>query len=176
MQTLQSPLDLAAVNTMGHDAFVAALGPVFEHSAWVAEGAWAARPFASIEALHAAMLDVVQRAPGATQLAFLCAHPELAGHEAQASTLTDDSQREQASAGLNAMSRGELAEMQRLNGAYRQRHGFPFIIAARHHSKAQIFAELRRRLVEPTDAERDEAMAQIARITRLRVDAVLAAG
>ena len=35
--------------------FRAAFGGVFEHSPWVAERAFAARPFASVDALHAAM-------------------------------------------------------------------------------------------------------------------------
>ena len=39
--------------------FVAALGGIFEHSPWVAEGAAARRPFASGDALHAAIADGV---------------------------------------------------------------------------------------------------------------------
>ena len=175
MDTLQVVPDLASVNTMDRPQFVATLGPAFEHSPWVAQAAWRARPFASVEALHAAMLAVVTSAPADTQLAFLCAHPELAGKEAQACTLTDESQQEQASAGLSALSRDEMAEMQRLNRAYRERHGFPFIIAARRHGKAQIFGELRRRIDETTETERAEALAQIARISRLRVEALVAA-
>lgn len=175
MQTLSRRLDLDTLNAMEREAFIEALGPTFEHSPWVAEGAWAARPFASVDALHAAMLDVVRCAPQATRLAFLCAHPELAGREAQASTMTDDSQREQASAGLNAMSREEMLEMVRLNGEYRQRHGFPFIIAARRHTKAQIFDEMRRRIERGTQTEFIEALEQIAYITRLRVRALIPA-
>ncbi len=173
MTTATAPLDLDAVNAMDCEAFVAALGAAFEHSPWVAEGAWAARPFASVEALHAAMLDTVRRAPQATQIDFLCAHPELAGREAQANALTNDSRREQASAGLDAMTRVEMAEMARLNEAYRRRHGFPFIIAARRHNKAQIFDEMRRRVDQDTASEFVAAMAQIAYITGLRVRALL---
>lgn len=166
-------LNLADVNAMDRDQFVAALGPAFEHSPWVAESAWAAAPFDSVDGLHAAMFDVVRRAPKATQVAFLCAHPELAGREAQDSALTDDSQREQASAGLDAMSRDEMAEMARLNAVHRQRHGFPFIIAARRHTKAQIFDEMRRRIGQDTGAEFAEALAQIGHITCLRVRALV---
>ena len=166
-------LDLAAINAMDRDTFVAALGTTFEHSAWVAESAWTARPFDSVDGLHSAMFDVVRRAPKAVQVAFLCAHPELAGREARASSLTDDSLREQVSAGLDAMSPAEIAEMARLNADYRQRHGFPFIIAARRHTKAQIFAEMRRRIGQDTGAEFVEALAQIGYITRLRVRALV---
>lgn len=167
-------LPLSAVNVLDRAAFVAALGATFEHSPWVAEGAWAARPFASVDALHAAMLDVVGRASRAAQIAFLCAHPELAGKEAQAGAMTGDSVAEQASAGLDALSRAELDEMTRLNVAYRARHGFPFVIAVRRYGKAQIFSELRRRTANDSAAERCEALAQIGTITRLRLAALVA--
>ena len=162
-------LDLAEINAMDRDRFVASLGATFEHSPWVAEGAWAARPFASVDDLHAAMIEIVRRAPRVVQIDFLCAHPELAGREAQASTLTDDSQREQASAGLDALSREEMAEMSRLNAEYRRRHGFPFIIAVRRHTKAQIFDALRSRVASDTVSEFGEALDQIAFITRGRL-------
>ena len=131
------------------------------------------RPFADVDALHSTMFDVVRRAPKAVQVAFLCAHPELAGREAQASALTDDSQREQSSAGLDAMTREEMVEMARLNATYRERHGFPFVIAARRHTKTQIFDEMRRRIGQDTGSEFAEALAQIAYITRLRVRALV---
>ena len=139
MSSASLPLDLAALNAMYRDAFVAAIGPTFENAPWVAASAWNRRPFASVGALHAAMLDVVCAAPDQRQLAFLCGHPELAGREARAGTMTSESVGEQKSAGLNALTAAELGEMQRLNRAYRERHGFPFIIAVRANTKQQIF-------------------------------------
>ena len=173
MTASTSALDLPAINRMGREAFVDALGGTFEHSPWVAEGAWPARPFASVDALHAAMIDVVSRAPRDTQIAFLCAHPELAGQEAQAGTMTRESVGEQASAGLDALSREEVAELRALNARYRERHGFPFIVAVRRYSKAQIFERLRHRTGCDSTTELQEALSQIAAITRLRVQAKL---
>jgi 2-oxo-4-hydroxy-4-carboxy-5-ureidoimidazoline decarboxylase len=166
-------LDLASINGMDRKAFVAALGSTFEHSPWVAESAWAARPFASIDALHAALFGVVQRAPRDVQVAFLCGHPELAGKEAQAGTMTSESVGEQASAGLDALSRDEVAELRALNAHYLHRHGFPFVIAVRRYRKAEIFSQLRRRCESDSDTELEEALQQIATITRLRVEAKL---
>jgi 2-oxo-4-hydroxy-4-carboxy-5-ureidoimidazoline decarboxylase len=166
-------LDLASVNEMNREAFVAALGSTFEHSPWVAEGAWAARPFASVDALHAALFSVVQRAPRETQIAFLCGHPELAGKEAQAGTMTSESVGEQASAGLDALSRDEAAELRALNARYLRRHGFPFIIAVRRYRKSEIFSQLRQRCESDSDTELAESLRQIATITRLRVEAQL---
>jgi len=161
---------LAAINSMGQHEFVAALGEVFEHSPWVASAAWNERPFASIDALHEAMVDVVRRSPRETRVAFLCAHPELAGKEAEAGTMTADSVGEQKSAGLDALSAGEVRDLRELNSRYRLRHGFPFVIAARRYGKDAIFERLRERIERSSDAELDEALTQIAAITRLRID------
>ena len=174
MTPFTSALDLAALNAMSREQFTAAVGSTFEHSPWVAEQAWAARPFARVEALHAAMLDVVRHAPRRVQVDFLCAHPELAGREAQAGTMTTDSVREQRSAGLDALARHELDEMKRLNGEYRSRHGFPFIIAARRHTKDQIFSEMRRRAAaSDSEGELGAALEQIGHITKLRLGALV---
>jgi 2-oxo-4-hydroxy-4-carboxy-5-ureidoimidazoline decarboxylase len=175
MQTSVTAVGLADLNAMDQEAFVAAIGSTFEHSPWVAERAWSQRPFGDVEALHAAMLGAVRHATPAIQLAFLRAHPELAGREAQAGTMTHDSVREQRSAGLDALTRDELVEMKRLNAEYLRRHGFPFIIAARRHTKDEIFAELRRRVPGPTSAEFAEAIEQVGAITRLRLSALVAA-
>ncbi|MEC5212047.1 2-oxo-4-hydroxy-4-carboxy-5-ureidoimidazoline decarboxylase [Polaromonas sp. CG_9.5] len=168
-------LDLDAVNTLQQDDFVAAFGSTFEHSPWVAQGAWAARPFATIDDLHGAMIGVVRTAPRDTQIAFLCGHPELAGKEAEAGTMTTESVGEQASAGLNALSKNEVGELRQLNQRYLDRHSFPFIIAVRRYSKNEIFDQLRTRIERDSDTELSEALSQIGTITRLRVQAKLAA-
>ncbi len=167
-------LSLAELNDMDQGAFVAAVGPTFENASWIAQAAWSRRPFASIDALHAAMLDVVREAPEERRVAFLCGHPELAGREAQAGTMTVESVGEQRSAGLDALSREELSEMQQLNRTYRERHGFPFIIAVRRNTKQQIFEALRTRAAASTETERRAALDQIGFITRGRIDALLA--
>jgi 2-oxo-4-hydroxy-4-carboxy-5-ureidoimidazoline decarboxylase len=121
------------------------------------------------------MLAAVGHAAHETQVAFLCAHPELAGKEAQAGTMTSESVGEQASAGLDALARDEVVELRALNGRYRARHGFPFIVAVRRNTKAEIFDQLRRRVDGDSDSELQEALRQIAIITRLRLRAKLAA-
>ena len=58
-------------------------------------------------------------------------HPDLAGKAARAGTLTSDSKAEQASAGLDRLSEEDFARFHRLNDAYRNRFGIPFIICVR---------------------------------------------
>ena len=146
-----------------------ALGEVFEHSPWVAQSAWAARPFDDVDALHRAMIGGVRAAPRDRQVAFLCMHPELAGSAVRGGTLTTDSTSEQRSAGLDAMDAADDLRLLDLNERYRRKHGFPFIVCVRHYTKAGIFAELGRRLERDTVAELDEALAQVGFITRLRL-------
>jgi 2-oxo-4-hydroxy-4-carboxy-5-ureidoimidazoline decarboxylase len=167
------PFALAELNAMDRDAFVAVLGPTFENAPWVAATAWTSRPFASVTALHGAMLDVVRKATAEDRLTFFNGHPELAGREAQAGTMTIESVGEQKSAGLNALTLAELDEMKKLNRAYRERHGFPFIIAVRANTKQQIFQSMRDRVAHATDAERDTALEQIGLITRGRIEALV---
>ncbi|QNS06103.1 2-oxo-4-hydroxy-4-carboxy-5-ureidoimidazoline decarboxylase [Streptomyces xanthii] len=164
-----SRLTLTDVNAMTREEFVAALGGIFEHAAWVAEEAHARLPLADAEALHAAMTDVVRAAPAERVLAFLNGHPELAGSEARAGTMTDDSTGEQKSAGLDSLSAAEVEEMTTLNRAYREAHGFPFILAVRGRDKETVLEELRTRTARPTPAEREEALTQITHITHQRL-------
>ena len=96
-----APAGVEALSGLPQAAFVARLGDIFEHSPWVPERAWAARPFESIDTLHAAMVAAVDQAAEAEQLALICAHPELAGREAAAGTLTTASTGEQRGAGLD---------------------------------------------------------------------------
>jgi 2-oxo-4-hydroxy-4-carboxy-5-ureidoimidazoline decarboxylase len=166
---------LAQLNAMSAPDFVAALGGVFEHSPWVAERALPARPFANLPALHDAMVEAVERAAPAEQLALLRAHPELAGREARAGTLTRDSTGEQQSAGLTALSRAETERIADLNRRYRAKFGFPFIIAVRRHDKAGIFREFERRLALDPDAELANDLAEVYAITRLRLEALVTA-
>ncbi|HEV3009866.1 MAG TPA: 2-oxo-4-hydroxy-4-carboxy-5-ureidoimidazoline decarboxylase [Burkholderiales bacterium] len=159
---------LEAVNSLGKQEFVARLGGVFEHSPWIAERAWRKRPFRSLEDLHQAMLDaVVSRQE---KLKLVHAHPELACGE----SLTVDSTSEQARLGFNRLSKDELEEMNRLNRSYREKFGFPCIVALRlHGTRESVMAEMARRLRNLPEAELSAAMEQIGHITRGRLEKIL---
>jgi 2-oxo-4-hydroxy-4-carboxy-5-ureidoimidazoline decarboxylase len=167
------PLTLERLSSADRDSFVAALGGVFEHSPWIAGKAWEARPFASADALHQAMVNVVSAAPRERQLALIAAHPELAGKEAAAGTLTADSQGEQASAGLNRCTAAELKRLHELNAAYRKKFGFPFVMAIKNRSKQEILQALEARLEVAPESEFSRCLDEIARIARLRIGALL---
>ena len=164
---------LAEVNTMSRVEFVAALGPLFECSPWIADATWAARPFGSIDQLHQALCTAMYAAPSERQLALIQAHPDLAGKAAIAGELTAESAREQSSAGLSRLTAEEFATFIRLNQAYRDRFGFPFVICAREHSASSILGYFATRLEHRRDHEIAIALGEIAKIARLRLlDAV----
>ncbi|AMR81566.1 MULTISPECIES: 2-oxo-4-hydroxy-4-carboxy-5-ureidoimidazoline decarboxylase [Cupriavidus] len=171
---MSHPLDLASVNALDEAAFAEAFGSVFEHFPQAAAGAWAQRPFASVAALHGAMMDVVRKLDAPRQCDFLNLHPQLSARNIRAGTMTADSNAEQKSAGLDAMSVQQEAALDQLNADYQARHGFPFIICVRHYTREGIFAAFERRIGRSTQQELDEALAQIAAITRGRLAARLA--
>jgi 2-oxo-4-hydroxy-4-carboxy-5-ureidoimidazoline decarboxylase len=154
--------------------FVATLGGIFEHTPWIAERAYERRPFPSIDALHAAMVAVLAASPREAKLALICAHPELAGKEAAAGTMTADSVGEQASAGLDRCSLDELARLRAGNAAYREKFGFPFVMAVKGRSRHEILAALAERTGNTRDAEFARCIDEIGKIARLRLDALLA--
>jgi 2-oxo-4-hydroxy-4-carboxy-5-ureidoimidazoline decarboxylase len=174
MPTGVRALSLGEINAMDEPAFVAALGALFEHSPWVARGAWRRRPFASVGELHGALECAMREAPRERQLALVRAHPELAGREATEGELTEESSREQASAGLDRLSADEVGELRRLNADYRQRFGFPLVICVREHTKESILAWGRARLGHSHDEEVANALSEIAKIAHLRLEDIVA--
>jgi 2-oxo-4-hydroxy-4-carboxy-5-ureidoimidazoline decarboxylase len=167
-------ITLGTLNGMSGDDFRRALGAVFEHSPWVAERAWPARPFATCDALHTAMAAAVRQASREEQVALLRAHPDLGGKAARAGAMTDASVAEQSSAGLDRLSDEEYDRFERLNTAYRTKFGFPFIIAVRHRDKRAILEAFGERLGHTVEREREVALAQVFDIARLRLDGLVA--
>jgi 2-oxo-4-hydroxy-4-carboxy-5-ureidoimidazoline decarboxylase len=151
---------------MHQDAFVAALGWIFEDSPWVAKQAWHDRPFASVEALHTVMVQAVETASADQQLALIRAHPDL-GARARMSTASSG---EQSGAGLDQLTAEEFDLLHRLNSAYREKFGFPFIYAVKGSTRHDILKALEERLAGNPSPERAIALAQIYRIARFRLE------
>jgi len=162
--------------TLDRATFVATYGQVFEHSPWIAEASWDAGLPAdadTAEGLHQALCAALAPAPAERKLDLIQAHPDLAGKLAQAGRLTAESTSEQASAGLDQLTDPERATFTRLNDAYQARFGFPFIIAVKGLSKAEILAAFERRLNNDRDTELATALTQVERIALLRLQDLL---
>lgn len=168
------PTPLLHLNALGRAEFVEAIGHVFEHSPWLAERAWEERPFDSVETLHEALTRAMYAAHEEEQLALIRAHPDLVGRAARAGALTPDSTREQAGAGLDALTAAEVALFDRYNAEYGARFGFPFVICARENRKESILKAFPARLEHTPEEERAAALREIAKIARFRLHDAMA--
>ncbi len=168
-------LTLDRLDSATQAEFTALLDGSYEHSPWIAAAAWLHRPFATLAALKHALVTAVRDAGRDAQLALVQAHPELAGKAMVAQTLTAESTREQGRAGLTACTPDEFARIQQLNADYREKFGWPFILAVRGPrglglGKAEIIATFERRLAGHRDFEFAECLRHIHRIAELRLN------
>jgi 2-oxo-4-hydroxy-4-carboxy-5-ureidoimidazoline decarboxylase len=165
-----SQVSLSDLNACGKADFVTHLGNIFEYSAWIAEQAADARPFAGLNALFAAMKAAVEHAPEEKRLALIKAHPDLANKTQRAAGLTAESNAEQNSVGLDRLSDAEFAAFERVNNAYRAKFGFPYIICVRRQTRDSILRDFERRLPNDMATEIKGSVAEICRIAALRLD------
>ncbi len=166
-------MTLNDLNTLNYQDFVKTLGGIYEHSPWVAEGAFTARAFTSLEHLHTAMSQVVKQASEDMQLSLIRAHPDLAGKAALANELTEHSKNEQAGAGLNTLSQEEYSRFHDLNNRYKDKFNFPFILAVKGHTKHSILASFEERLSNDIATERERALEEINKIAYFRLQTLM---
>jgi len=165
---------ISELNQLGQADFVHVVGPVFEHSPWIADLTWTKRPFASLKNLHRALCETVKNAGEDKQLALIRAHPDLVGRAALAGTLTRESTGEQASAGLNKLSPEEIDLFQKQNAAYKNKFGFPFVVCARLNKKEAILTGFEHRLNNSREQEIKTALEEIFKIAELRLRDLIA--
>ncbi len=160
---------------LSHDSFLARFGGIYEHSAWIAEMLFDRKGHHEAEKptdLAGAMAKIVETAPQELQLALLRAHPNLAGKLALSGALTADSTSEQASAGLDQCSQEEHNAFTALNALYREKFGFPFILAVRERNRSEILENFTKRLAHDVGTEYREALNQVHQIAKLRLEAL----
>jgi OHCU decarboxylase len=160
---------VSQINRFSRTEFVRVIGPVFEHSPWIAELAWLGKPFLDLKRLHDTLCETVKKSGEEKQLALICAHPDLVGRAARAGTLTRESTNEQANAGLNQLLPEEIDLFQTQNAAYKNKFGFPFVICARLNKKAAILAGFGERLKNSREKEIKTALEEIFKIAELRL-------
>lgn len=162
-------ITLQQINGYNQEDFVTALCGLFEGPPWIVTQSWSARPFPTTIQLHETLCDVMYKAPLEQQIALLQAHPDLVGRAALTGTLTPESTREQASAGLDALSPSEITTFTQLNQTYHDRFGFPFVICVRENKKASILAGFSNRLPHSRLQEIETALGEVARICLFRL-------
>src|SRR5262249_17923439 len=131
-------ISLENLNRLAEDRFALVCGPFFEHSPWIADRTWHLRPFATRDALYAALCETFRGASRDEQVKLIASHPDLVGKLAREGKLTRESTAEQAAAGLAQLTDSEIEQFERYNAAYREKFGFPFVICARENKKDAI--------------------------------------
>jgi OHCU decarboxylase len=160
---------------MSQESFVNTFGGIYEHSAWLAEAVFKQGLRSeddNPESLHRRMSDLLSASSTQAKLELIRAHPDLAGRAALANQLTEDSTAEQHAAGLDQCSAEELEKFNRLNAAYLDKFGFPFIIAVKGLNRSRILEAFERRIHHSPKTEFECALQEINRIARLRLEAL----
>ena len=166
------PMSLNRPSEMDRDTFVAEFGGIFEHSPWIADGAFDLElgpTHDTAQGVHQMLARIFRSADADKRLGVLTAHPDLAGKLAEAKRLTAESTAEQASVGLDSLTDDERATLTAMNTEYTSKFGFPFIIAVRDNTKASIMDAFKRRISNDRDTEFTEACRQVERIAELRL-------
>lgn len=154
---------------MSQGEFIATLGEIWEETPAITEKAWHSRPFEDLEALYQSMVAIVNQMSEAERLALIKAHPDLGSK----TKMAEASVREQAGIGLDRLSESEYRRFQSLNRAYQDKFDFPFIIAVKNHTKDSILEAFERRLGNPREREKEQALREISKIARLRLDTLV---
>lgn len=165
-------LTIEQVNELSAEAFLETFAAIFEHSPWVTEQAEKGRPYRSGADMHEAMLRIVRQSPGDAELHLIRQHPDLATRMA----MGEYSVKEQQGVGLDRLSPEEYESFTTMNRRYMEKFGFPFIFAVRGKTKADIEASMAERIHNTAEQEREQAMLQIGRITRLRLEDLVVFG
>lgn len=156
---------LSQVNQMTQAEFIAALGSIFEASPWIAKQAELKRPFETIEILYQTMVAIVKNSNSQQQLALIRAHPDLGSK----TKMAESSVKEQAGVGLDRLTSAEYQHFHQLNQTYKNKFGFPFIIAVKNQTKTSILAAFEQRLNHSIEQEKITALEEIYKIAQFRL-------
>ncbi len=165
-----TPLSIEKINQLNQDEFVSIFSGIYEHSPWIPQEAFRARPFRDLAHLASSMQQTVLSSSYEAQLQLIREHPELAGKAAIKKQLTDDSLREQSGAGLDNCSEEEFLLLNQLNRDYNAKFGFPFILAVKGYQRAGIIQNFSQRLNNDVSKEFQECIHQIGLIARFRLE------
>ena len=159
------------INKLSRSEFVEIFANIFEKTKWIAERLYNQKPFNSFEDLCSKILEIFKTTSKENQLKIIRAHPDLAD-KTKISLLNIDSRAEQNRAGLDQCSEEEFNEFKDLNKKYKQKFGFPLIIAVKGKNKIDILYEFKKRILNSPENEFNEAIIQVGKIANLRLNEI----
>ena len=158
------------INKLSEIQFIKIFANIFENSQFIAEALYEKKGdgFSDFENLTKKMMDIFENTTKEQKLKILNAHPDLA-NKTKVSSLTDDSKKEQQNAGLDSCTKEEFDEFKKLNGLYKKKFNFPFILAVKEKNKNEILDNFKKRISFNPTTEFDEALKQVKQIASLRL-------
>ena len=156
-------------NKLNKPEFISIFGNVFEKTDWIAEKAYALKPFNNFQELFSKMMEIFENSKKEKHIEILNAHPHLAVEK----KLTEDSKNEQKNASLNQCNDAEFIEFKKLNEEYKKKFGFPFIIAVKGKNKEEILNSFRQRITNNINSEFEEAKKQVKKIASFRLSEII---
>ena len=157
------------VNNLNKSDFISIFGNVFEKTEWIAESVFKSAPFKNFEELALKFISTFETSKKENLHKILNAHPELVVEQ----NLTTDSTQEQNTSGLHQCTKDDLKEFKELNLRYREKFGFPFIIAVKGKSRIDILENFRKRINNFEKKEFNEATQQVKEIASLRLNKII---
>ena len=156
-------------NKLSKAEFISIFGNIFEKTDWIAEKAYALKPFNNFQELFSKMMEIFENTEKDKHLEILNSHPDLAIEK----KLTDDSKNEQKNASLNQCTEKEFIEFKKLNEEYKKKFGFPFIIAVKGKNKEEILNSFRQRITNNINLEFEKAKKEVKKIANFRLSEII---
>ena len=156
------------IEKLSETEFTEVFGNIFENARWIAENLYRHKPFKDFQDLSGKMISIFENTDDESKLKILISHPDLAD-KTRIGTLTVDSNKEQSNARLDQCTEDEFNEFKNLNIKYKDKFGFPFIIAVKGKDKSEILINFKKRILLERESEFDEAVKQVKQIAILRL-------
>jgi len=157
------------IEKLSETEFAEVFGNIFENASWIADMLYRQKPFKNFHDLSNKMISIFENANNKEKLKILNSHPDLAD-KTKIGFLTPDSNKEQGNAGLDQCTKEEFNEFKNLNLEYKNKFGFPFIIAVKEKKRSEILINFKKRILSDKKTEFDEAINQVKKIASFRLD------
>ena len=159
------------INKLSQSEFTKVFANIFENASWITEDLYNKKPFEDFQDLSSKIMYIFENSTKENQLKILRAHPDL-GDKTKIKSLTLDSKKEQNNSGLNQCSEKEFDEFKNLNNKYKEKFGFPFIIAVAGKNKLEILNNFKKRITYDINVEFIESKKQVKKIASLRLNEI----
>jgi|TARA_B110000438_G_C15460803_1_gene498797 2-oxo-4-hydroxy-4-carboxy-5-ureidoimidazoline decarboxylase len=159
------------IEKLSETEFAEVFSNIFENASWIAQILYRKKPFENFQDLSKKMISIFEDSDEKSKLEIIQSHPDLA-NKTKIGTLTTESNEEQKGAGLDQCTEIEYLEFKNLNSKYKNKFGFPFILAVRGKNKFEILTNFKKRILSSKNNEFNEAIKQVKQIANLRLDEV----